>query len=157
MERLVHESRAGIGLHQHLDAGLDFPVVLAGEGLHHDTHGPHHVVSDVRAAYTLAGLPLEEVGVVFAPHESAGVLVDGVVHVDIAEVGHGQQAGYIGIVHEQLVAEAVDLEGVDLAIFRVVVHGILLQSGLHLLGQCGALLSQGFVVIDRAQNFGSLS
>ena len=105
------------------------------------------------ATDAFAGLTFEEVGVVFAPDEAAGVLVDGVY---IAQVGHGQQAGHVGVVHEQLVAETVDFEGVDLTIFRVVVHGIFLQGGLYLLSQVGALPGQRFVVVDGAQNLGRL-
>src|SRR3712207_7684593 len=44
------------------------------EGSHHDTHGPRHVESHVGAAYSLARLAAEEVRVVLAPHETAGVL-----------------------------------------------------------------------------------
>src|SRR3712207_4824877 len=96
------------------------------EGSHHDTHGPRHVESHVGAAYSLARLAAEEVRVVLAPHETAGVLIDGGVDVDVAKVSHGQQAGHVGVVHDELIAEAIYLKGVYGAIFGVMVHGVFL-------------------------------
>src|SRR3712207_8002734 len=77
MERLVDDSRAGVGVHEHLYALFYLAVALRCEGSHHDTHGPRHVESHVGAAYSLARLAAEEVRVVLAPHETAGGLIDG--------------------------------------------------------------------------------
>ena len=99
MEGFVHEACIRICGHQHLDASLDFFVALAGESLHHDTHRPYHVVCHVRATDTFTCFALEEVRVAVAPYESAGVLVDRVIDVHIAQVSHGQETRYIGIVH----------------------------------------------------------
>ena len=67
----------------------------------------------MRATDAFASLAVEEVGVVRAPDEATCVLVDGVVDCDIAEIGHGQQTGHVGIVHKQMVAEAIDLVGIE--------------------------------------------
>ena len=156
VERLVDHARVGIGVHEHLHTLLNLLVVAAGKGTHDDTHGPGHVVAHVWAADTFAGLTPEEVGIVLAPYKAARVLVDGVVDVYIAQIGHGQQAGHIGIVHEQLVAEAVYLKGIDLAVLGMVVYGVFLQGFLHLVGQIGALLGQVCTLVDGGQYLGSL-
>ena len=88
IEGLVHKAGAGVGLHQGLDAPLDLLVVLGREGLHHYAHRPDVVVADVRTADSLAGLTFEEIRVVLAPNEPAGVLVDRIVHINISEIGH---------------------------------------------------------------------
>ena len=92
IERLVHESRAGVGRHEHLDAVFDLLVVIARKGLHHDAHGPCHVISDVGAADALARLAAEEVGVAVAPDEAARVGIYPVVDNLGRKVFQGQQA-----------------------------------------------------------------
>ena len=86
---------------------------------------------------TLAGLAAEKPGVVLAPHKAARVLIDGVVHRHIAQIAHRQERRRVGIVHQQVVAEAVDLESIDLAVLRMVDNGILPQRLLYLVGQRG--------------------
>lgn len=36
IEGFVHEARIGIGTHQHLNALLDFGIIVAGKRLHHN-------------------------------------------------------------------------------------------------------------------------
>ena len=139
MERLVDEARAGVGGQQGAHAPTNLVVGGGGEALHHDRHGPRHVVAYVGSAYALARLATEEAGIVVAPHEASRVLVDGVGGVHIAHVAHAEERRHVGVVHEELVAEAVDLIGVDLAILGVVVDGVGLQRRLHLGRQVAAL------------------
>ena len=122
--------------------------------MHHDAHGPHHVVAHVRTADALAGLATEERGVVLAPHKAARVLVDGVVHRHVAQIAHRQQRGHVGVVHQQMAAKAVNLESVDLAIFGMLHHGILSQRRLHLVGQLLTLRGQGAVVVHLPEYLG---
>ena len=89
------------------------------------------------ASYAFAGTALEEIGVIFAPYEFAGVLINRIVYVHITQIGHCQQAGNIGIVHQQLVPESIDFEGIYFTVFRVIINRTLLQGGFYLLGQIG--------------------
>ena len=76
MERLVHKACAGIGREQQAHAVTNLVIVLGRETLHHDAHGPHHIIADVGATDALASLAAEEPRVVLAPYESARVLID---------------------------------------------------------------------------------
>ena len=147
----MHEARPGIGVDEHLHAAQYLLVAGRCEGAHHDAHGPHHVIAHVGPADALAGLSAEEVGVVVAEHEAPRVLVDGVVDADVAQVGHGQQRRHVGVVHEVVVAEAVYLEGVDGAVLRVLVHGVLAERLLHLVGQRAAVARQLCVAVHACQ------
>lgn len=157
VERFVYESGLGVGSEEHCDAVADFVVVLRGERFHHYTHGPSHVVADVGASDAFSCGSAEEVGVILAPHVAAGVLIDGVVDVYIAEICHGEKAGHIGVVHEVGVAEAVYLEGVDFAIFGVVIDGMLLEGSLYLVGKSDAASGKGGLLVDSAEDFGGLA
>ena len=92
----------------------------------------------MRAANAFAGLTLEEIGVGAAPDKTAGVLVNGIRCHGRNQIAQREEGGRIGIVHHVGVAKAVHLEGIDVAKFRVLHHGILLQGRLHLIGQGGA-------------------
>ena len=153
----MNEARVGIGAHDHLYALLDLGIVLRGERLHHDRHWPSHVVAYMRATNAFAVLAFEEVRIVLAPHKAAGVLVDGVVDVDITEVRHSEQRRNVGIVHEEMVAEAVNLVSVDLAILGVVDNSIFLQSGRHLVGEGCTLGCCGGVVVYLGQDLSGLT
>lgn len=157
IEGLVHKSCAGIGLHQCLDAPFDLLVVLGRECLHHYAHWPDVVVADVRTADSLAGLAFEEIRIVLAPDEPAGVLVDRIVDVNVTEVGHRQKARHVGVIHHQLVAETVHLEGEDLAVFRVVHYGIFIKGFLHFGGEVEAFLRKFLVVVDLGEDLGCLA
>ena len=43
----------------------------------------------------------EEIWVVFAPYEAAGVLLDRIVGIHPVKVRHGKEAGHIGIIHQE--------------------------------------------------------
>ena len=142
VERLVDEPRAGISALQHTQTLRYLGIVGAREGAHHYGHRPRHVVAHVRTADALACLAAEEVWVVLAPDEAARVLIYGVVHVHIAQIGQGEQRRHVGVVHEEAVAEAVHLVGVNLAVLRMVYHGVLLESLAHLVGKRRAVGSE---------------
>ena len=111
----------------------------------------------MRTADSLAGLAFEEIRIVLAPDEPAGVLVDRIVNVNISEIGHRQKARHVGIVHHQLVAETVHLKGEDLAVLRVVHDGIFIESFLHFGGEVEAFLREFLVVVDLGEDLGGLA
>ena len=47
-----------------------------------------------------------EFGTIYAvaPHKTAGILINGVIDIYISQIGHGKQAGHIGIVHQQMLS-----------------------------------------------------
>ena len=149
----MDEARVGIRREQLAHTGADFIVVLRRERLHHNRHRPSVAVADVRTADALASLATEEVGIVLAPHEAARVQIDGVVHRHVAEVAHRQERRHVGIVHQQLVAEAIDLESVNRTVFRMLVHGILFQCRFHLIGQCRAFRCEVDALIHFREDF----
>lgn len=157
VERFVDEARLGVGREQKPEAVGYLGVVVAGEGTHHYAHGPCHAEADMRAADSLAGFSAEEVRIGFAPDEAAGVPIDGVVAVDVAEIGHCQKTRHVGVVHEMMVAEPVDLEGIDRAEFGMIVDGVALKSGFDLGGEAVAALREAVVMVYRAQNLGCLA
>ena len=118
---------------------------------------PWHVVTHMRTADTFASLALEEVRIVLAPHEASRVLVYRVISRHIAKIWHSQEARHIGIVHKQLVAKAVYLEGIDVAILRMVVDSIFLECRLHLVGQIRAALCCRRVIVHLGEDVGSLA
>ena len=153
----MHEACAGIRVHQGDDAVADLFVIIGGEGLHHDGHGPDVAVADVRAADAFAGRTLEEPGIVLAPDVAAGVFPDGIIGRDVAQIGHGEQRRDVGVVAEELVAETVHLESVDLAVFGMVIDGILAERLLDLIGQIPAFLRLGGLPADFFEDFGGLA
>ena len=110
----------------------------------------------MRSANSFAGFAFEKIGIVVAPHEAAGVLIDGVVEADISEIGHGQQAGHVGVVHKELVAETIHFVGVYLTVFGVVVDGVFHQGIVYLISQVVALLGEGRLMIDGSEHVGHL-
>ena len=110
----------------------------------------------MRTADALGCLSLEEVGVVFAPHQFPGVLVNLVVQGNTAQVGQSEQTGHVGIVHEGGVSKTVDLIGIHLAIFGMIYDGILLDGSFHLIGQRPAFNRKITVAGHRIADFGHL-
>ena len=136
----MDESHTGIRIQQHLHAEADLVIALCGEALHHDRHRPRHVVTDVWTTDTFASLATEEARIVLTPNETAGVLVDRIVHRNITHISHTQKRRNVGVVHQELVAETIYLVSIDLAILRMVVDSILLQSSMYLIGKTAAIL-----------------
>ena len=101
----MDESHTGISIQQHLHAEADLVIALCGEALHHDRHRPRHIVTDVWTTDTFASLATEEARVVLTPDETAGVLIDWVVHRNITHITHTQERRNVGIIHQELVAE----------------------------------------------------
>ena len=120
----MHKAGSGFCIHQHLHASFNLFIVLACEGFHHDAHRPNHVVADVRTSNAFACRTFEEVWVILAPYETTGVLVNRIVDVHIAQIGQCDKARYIGVVHQKVVAETVYLEGIDGAVFGMVVGSV---------------------------------
>ena len=154
MERFVHETGTGISCHQHTDTLFDFLVVLTGESFHHDAHGPHHIVSDMRSSNAFTRLSSEEIRIVLAPDKAACILIDGIVDIDISQIGQSQQAGNIGIVHQHAAAITVYLVSIDCTIFRMLAGGIFFQSLLYFIGQIRALTCQFPILVHFRQNLG---
>ena len=119
-EGFVDEAGAGVGFFEGFEAGEDFGVVGGSDGLGDDAEGPDPAEADVGAADAGAGVAGVEVGVVGGEDEFAGVLVDFIGAGAEAEVGEGEEVGDVGVVHEEVGAEAVDFVGVHLAEFRMI-------------------------------------
>ena len=79
----------------------------------------------MRTTNTFSGFPYKEIGIVFTPYIAPRVLVYRIIYVYIAKIRHGQQTGNIGAVHQNMIAEAVHLESINLPIFGRVIDGIL--------------------------------
>ena len=157
MKGFVHESGSPVGVYERFDASFDLRVVVAGQSPHDQAHGPDHVGADMRSADPFGRRAPEEIGVRFAPYETPGVPVDGIVLRDVSQIGHGEQAGDVGIVHQQAVAETVCFESVDLPELRMVADGMLFQGLFDLVGERFAGGCQGFVAVYRAQDLRSLA
>ena len=157
VEGFVHEARTAVSLENLLHTPLLLGAVGGGERLHHHTHGPWLVEAAMGAAYSFTRLTAEEVGIVEAPHEAARILIDGVIDGHIGQIGQAEQAGCIGIVHQQGTSVAVNLESINLTVLGMLHHGIFLERQIHLAGHLLAFARQHLVVIDLAQDDGSLA
>ena len=109
------------------------------------------------AADAFGRFPAEEPGIVFAPDEAAGVLIDRILRIDVAQIRHGQQTGHVGVVHHQFVAEAVDFKSIDRPVLGMFHRRIFVQGFLHLVGQGAAFAGQGFLAIDGFEDLGRLA
>lgn len=157
MEGFVDEAKACIGAQKLLQAGANLFIIGRSKGLHHDAHGPDGLFADVRAADALPCRAAPEVGVVGAPHKTAGVLVYWIRCHGRFKVGQGQQAGHIGIVHQVLVAEAIHLKGINGPVNGMLVHCVFLKRRCHLVGQDGAAVGQIRPVVDGGEYLSRLS
>ena len=99
----------------------------------------------MRAANAFAGFSLEEIGVVRPPGGGLGALPQRIALGDAAEIGEAGERGDVGIVHENRIAEAVDLIGPDLAPIAQPHPAMLEQRLLDLGGERGGVLRQGCV------------
>ncbi len=102
----------------------------------------------MRAPDTFSGFSFKEVRIVFTPYKAAGILIDRVVHIYIAQIWHCQQAWYIGIIHKEMISESIDFESVDCAVFGMIIGCILFQSRFHFLCQFATLCCQFGLLID---------
>ena len=142
MKRLVHETRTPVGLLQGPEAGGDLLVVGGGEGPHGDGQGPDHLQAHVGAPHSLGGGTTEEVGVVAAQDEGPGAAVEGVAGGAGAQVGEGEEAGDVGVVHVVPVSEAVHLVRPDRPVDRMLHHGVGRQGLFHLGGKVQGFMGQ---------------
>ena len=111
----------------------------------------------MRSADTLTGFAAEEIRIAVAPHKTAGILINRVIDVYISQIGHGKQARHIGIVHQQMITETINLESINGTKFRMIVGCIAFQSHFHLIGQGTAIGSQSSLLVHCFQNLGSLT
>ena len=111
----------------------------------------------MRSANTFACLALEEVRIVLAPHELTGILINRIIHIHIAQIRHRKQTRHIGIVHQEVIAETVYLECINLTVFRVIVYRIFLQCCLYFLCQVFTFLSQSSLLIHLLKDFSSFA
>ena len=108
----------------------------------------------MRSADSFSGCSAEEIRIVFAPHKTAGVLINRVIDIYISQIRHGQQTGYIGIIHQDVVAESVHLECINRSILGMGIDGMFLQSLFNLIGQTDALRRQLLIMVDFFQDLG---
>ena len=105
----------------------------------------------------LSGSSAPEIGIFRAPDEPAGVFVNRVRALHVAQIGHGQERRHIGVVHKLRAAETVDLEGVDFSELRMLHDSVLLQCPGHLVGQRRALGGKLPLAVHRRQDLGGLA
>lgn len=129
---LVHKAEALRGAFEHVERAPDLVGVAAGEYVDDLRHGPDHVAAYVRAADAFSCGALEEPGIARAPAEGARAVVERRIGGSI-EVGKAEQAGDVGVVHQELAAIAVDLVGPDGA-FGSCGNGVLVQCLFDLFG-----------------------
>ena len=86
----------------------------------------------MRPSDAFAGRTAVKVRISLAPYELPGILIDRVVCRNVSEVAHCEKRRNIGVVHEELAAEAVDFECIYLSIFRMLAYGMFLQRLLNL-------------------------
>ena len=153
----MHQTGAPIGVTQGLDAIADLRLVLGGRRTHDQAHRPNIVKSDVRATDTFRCLALEEIGIVPAPYQTTGVLIDRIVNGYTAQERQCQEARHIGIVHEDTCPKAIHLIRIDLAELRMLHDRVLLHSLFHLRSQRLAASRQVVVLSHRAQNLRCLT
>ena len=111
----------------------------------------------MRTADALARGTAPEVRIAVAPYEAACVFIHGVRALHIAQIGHRQQRRHVGIVHQLLPAEAVDLEGIDLTVFGVFRNGVFPERRRHFVGQRRTLVCKLLFVVYSRQNFGGFA
>ena len=103
-------------------------------------------------ADAFARLAAVEVGVVLAPDELPGVQVHGVaVHLRV-QVAEGQQGRDVGVVHELVGTETIDLIGVDGTIDRMLDHGVGVQGLVHLGGEGDAFRGHVRLVVHGGED-----
>ena len=128
----MDESHPCIGIQEGLHAPANLIITLGCEALHHDRHRPRHIITDVRTADTLACLATEETRIVLAPYETASVLINRIIHLNITQIAHTQKRWNIGIIHQKVIAETIYLICINLSIFRMIIDCIFLQGILDL-------------------------
>ena len=99
------------------------------------------------ASDALARRTAPEVRIAVAPHEAAGIFIDRVRALHIAQIGHRQQRRYVGVVHQLSSAETVDLESIDLPELRMFDNGVFLQRRSHFVGQCRTLRGELLLIV----------
>ena len=64
MERFVYESGTGICIYQHFDTIFYFLIILTGKCLHHDTHRPYHIITDVWTTNSLTSFTFKKIRII---------------------------------------------------------------------------------------------
>ena len=111
----------------------------------------------MRASDAFACGSAMEIRIGFAPDELSGILIYRIVCRNISEVAHRKKRRHVGVVHEELTAEAVHLIGIDLSIFRVLIYCMLLKCLLDLRREVKALFGEFAVIVYLAEDLGSLA
>ena len=155
VERFMNETQAGVVIHHLGETLANFLIVGACGSFHDGAHRPNHVVAHMRTPDAFSGSATEEIGIVVTPNKFAGVLINRVVDGHATEKWHGEQPGCVGVVHEELTAEAVDFESIDFSIFGVVNDGIF-QEGVVDFGSQGATVRSEGGLVDFIENDGRL-
>ena len=127
----MHESCSGICIHKHFYTELYFLVILACKRFHHYTHRPNHVISDMRSANTLSCRAFKKIGIILAPYELSCILINRVIYIYVTQIRHSEQTWHICIIHQQMVAETINLECIYIAVFWMIVYGMFFQGFFH--------------------------
>ena len=111
----------------------------------------------MRTTDSFSSLSLEEIWIRLAPYESSGILINRIVHVNIAKVRHCQETWNISVIHEQIIAEAVYLERIHLSELRVIVNRILLERSLNFVCEGSTALCHFRLIVYCSKDFRCLA
>src|SRR5207302_2668171 len=107
IERLVHESHAGMRRLKHPETKKNLVVTGAGQSPHDNSQRPDHVQTDVRSTDAFRRFAAKEVGIVIAQDQRSSVAIDRIIRGNATQIWQREQARNIRIIHEKLVAESV--------------------------------------------------
>src|SRR5690606_14895762 len=89
--------------------------------------------------------PPEEIRVIGAENQFAGIFIDPVVYRTASQVWQCQQAGYIGVIHELDISKTICFVNIYLTMTGMFNHTIFPDSFLHFTGQSLTFFSEGIV------------
>ena len=141
VERLMHHVCVGITIDEHTHAFGYFLVAVACECTHHDAHWSFIIAADVWTSNAFCCYPLDEIWIALTKYKSARVKINGILLRHFCNVWKRKKAWHIGIVHEQLVSEAIHFVSVARAVAWIQVNGMFLQSCFYFVGQSMAFVS----------------
>ena len=111
----------------------------------------------MRSAYSFSGFSPIEIRVVLTPDHLARVAVDGVFLHGGVQVGHGKKGRDVGIVHKELAAKAVYLEGIDRAKDGMLYNGLFPEGLLHFSGEGQAFIGQILLAVHGGEDLGGFA
>lgn len=89
-------------------------------------------------SYPICGPPIpspavtfKKIGIILAPYELSCILINRVIYIYVTQIRHSEQTWHICIIHQQMVAETINLECIYIAVFWMIVYGMFFQGFFH--------------------------